>query len=362
MAGTPELSLRSEREKSMKSALLAGAAAIALVGALGTTAAYAQSRDQIRIVGSSTVFPYTQAVSEQYAAMTGNPAPVVESTGTGGGMQIFCGGVGTDHPDITGASRAMKDSEYKLCLENGVDSITEVLIGYDGLSVAHAGDAPDMDLTKAQLFQALAAEVEVNGEIVANPYTKWSDIDPSLPDFEITVFGPPPTSGTRDAFVELVMVEGCETFAAIEALEGDKKGEVCQRMRQDGPFIEAGENDNLIVQRLNADHNALGIFGYSFLYENSDTLKAVAVEGVNPTVDTIADGSYSVSRPLFFYVKNAHRGVIPGLEEFVTEYVSEESFGDGGYLSERGLIPLPADERDATRETVSSNTNMTRYQ
>lgn len=345
----------------MKSALLVGAAAIALVGALGSTAALAQSRDQIRIVGSSTVFPYTQAVSEQYAAMTGNPAPVVESTGTGGGMQIFCGGVGTDHPDITGASRAMKESEYKLCLENGVDSITEVLIGYDGLSVAHASDAPDMDLTKAQLFQALAAEVEVNGEIVANPYTKWSDIDPSLPDSEITVFGPPPTSGTRDAFVELVMVEGCETFAAIEALEGDKKDEVCERMRQDGPFIEAGENDNLIVQRLNADHNALGIFGYSFLYENSDTLKAVAVEGVEPNVDTIADGSYGVSRPLFFYVKNAHRGVIPGLEEFVTEYVSEESFGEGGYLSERGLIPLPADERDATRETVAANTNMTRY-
>ncbi len=338
----------------MKLALYASAAVIAL----GASSAYAQTRDQIRIVGSSTVFPYTQAVAEQYAAATGNPAPVVESTGTGGGMQIFCGGVGPDHPDITGASRAMKKSEYELCLQNGVDSVTEVLIGYDGLSVAHSQQGPDMNLTKAQLFQALAAEVEVNGEVVANPYKNWNEIDPSLPATAITVFGPPPTSGTRDAFVELVMVEGCETFAAIEALEGDRKDEVCERMRQDGPFIEAGENDNLIVQRLNADTNALGIFGYSFLYENSDTLKAVSVEGVAPSVETIADASYSVSRPLFFYVKNAHKGVIPGLEEFVTEYVSEESFGEGGYLSERGLIPLAADKREATRQAVASGAPM----
>ena len=231
-------------------------------------------------------------------------------------------------------------------------------IGYDGLSVAHSQQGPDMNLTKAQLFQALAAEVEVNGEVVANPYKNWNEIDPSLPATAITVFGPPPTSGTRDAFVELVMVEGCETFAAIEALEGDRKDEVCERMRQDGPFIEAGENDNLIVQRLNADTNALGIFGYSFLYENSDTLKAVSVEGVAPSVETIADASYSVSRPLFFYVKNAHKGVIPGLEEFVTEYVSEESFGEGGYLSERGLIPLAADKREATRQAVASGAPM----
>lgn len=345
----------------MKTALYASAAVIALA-AFGTPAAFAQSRDQIRIVGSSTVFPYTQAVSEQYAAMSGNPAPVVESTGTGGGMQIFCGGVGTDHPDITGASRAMKESEFELCKTNGVDSVTEVLIGYDGLSVAHSNQGPEVNLTKAQLFQALAAQVAVDGEIVDNPYTKWSEIDASLPDTAITVFGPPPTSGTRDAFVELVMAEGCEEFEAIAALEGDAKDDVCERMRQDGPFIEAGENDNLIVQRLNADTNALGIFGYSFLYENSDTLKAVAVDGVLPAPETIADGSYGVSRPLFFYIKNAHRGVIPGLEEFVTEYVSEESFGEGGYLSERGLIPLPAAERETTREAVASGTHFTRYE
>jgi phosphate transport system substrate-binding protein len=335
---------------------LTGAAvfAVALTGAAGI----ADARDQIRIVGSSTVFPYTQAVAEQYAASTGNPAPVVESTGTGGGMQIFCGGVGEGHPDITGASRAMKKSEYELCTTNGVDSVTEVLLGYDGLSIAHSQAGADMDLTKAQIFQALAAEVEVDGQIVANPNMNWSDIDPSLPEAPITVFGPPPTSGTRDAFVELVMLEGCGEFAAIEALEGDRKDEVCARMRQDGPFIEAGENDNLIVQRLQADPNALGIFGYSFLFENQDTLKAVAVDGVAPSAETIADGSYGVSRPLFIYVKNAHRGVIPGLEEFLAEYTSEEAFGEGGYLSERGLIPLDAARRDEVRAAVSGSAPM----
>jgi len=338
---------------------IGGVAALVLLGT--TVMVVAQSRDQIRIVGSSTVFPYTQAVSEEYANLTGNPPPVVESTGTGGGMQIFCGGVGVDHPDITGASRAMRQSEYDLCVANGVTSITEVLIGYDGLSVAHSIDGPDLDLTKAQLFLALAAEVPVDGAIVDNPYTRWSEIDPALPDEEIIVFGPPPTSGTRDAFVELVMLEGCETFEAVTALPEERMAEVCERMRQDGPFIEAGENDNLIVQRLQADSHALGIFGYSFLFENQDTLKAVSIEGVAPNTETIADGTYGVSRPLFFYVKNAHRGVIPGLQEFVEEYVSEESFGPGGYLTERGLIPLGDAEREATREAAINGDHMTRY-
>jgi phosphate transport system substrate-binding protein len=333
----------------------AAALAIAVAGTTGVAAA----RDQIRIVGSSTVFPFTQAVAEQFANATGMAAPVVESTGTGGGMKIFCQGVGEDQVDLTGASRAMKESEYNTCQENGVTSVTEVQIGYDGIAFAHAKDAPDVSLTKAQLFQALAAEVEVDGAVVDNPYTKWSEIDPSLPDAEITVFGPPPTSGTRDAWVELVMEEGCEEFAAIEALEGDRKDEVCARMRQDGPFVEAGENDNLIVQRLGADHNAYGIFGFSFLYENLDTLKGVAVGGVAPSIETIADGSYPVSRPLFFYIKNAHRGVIPGLDEFVMEYVSEAAFGDGGYLTERGLIPLPADMHAEQQEKVENLTTMT---
>jgi phosphate transport system substrate-binding protein len=306
----------------------------------------AEARDQIQIVGSSTVFPYTQAVAENFANMTGNPSPVVESTGTGGGMKIFCEGVGEGTPDITGASRAMKASEYETCMANGVSSITEVLIGYDGLSFAVSRNGEVIDVTKPQLFQALAAEVEVDGEIVDNPYTKWSEIDPSLPDAEILVFGPPPTSGTRDAWVELVMEEGCEAYPAIEALGDDRKDEVCQRMRTDGPFVEAGENDNLIVQRLEADPHAYGIFGYSFLYENQDKLAGNMVEGVSPSFDTIADGSYSISRPLFFYIKNAHRGVIPGLNEFIEEYTSDASMAPGGYLSERGLVPLGDDRRN----------------
>lgn len=329
--------------------------------AVAVTVGIAEARDQIRIVGSSTVFPYTQAVAEEFGNITDFAAPVTESTGTGGGMQIFCGGVGVDHPDITGASRAMKQSEYELCVQNGVDSITEVQIGSDGLSIAHSVEGPEMNLTKAQIFQALAAEVEIDGEVVPNPYTRWNEIDPSLPDAEITVFGPPPTSGTRDAFVELIMVEGCAAFDVIQALEASRKEEVCQRMRTDGPFIEAGENDNLIVQRLQADHNALGIFGYSFLYENQDTLKAVAVEGVKPTPETIADESYTVARPLFFYVKNAHRGVIPGLQEFVEEYVSEEAMGPGGYLEERGLIPLEDARREEVRNAAVEGKNFTRY-
>ncbi len=347
----------------MKSALYLGAAAAALT-AFGGASAMAQTRDQIRIVGSSTVFPYTQAVAEQFAGMTGMPAPVVESTGTGGGMQIFCGGVGPTFPDITGASRAMTEGEYQSCIANGVDSVTEVLIGYDGLSIAHDVRGPDLDLTEAQIFAALASEVEVDGAIVANPYKIWSEIDASLPDTPIQVFGPPPTSGTRDAFVELVMHDGCNAFPAIAALaesDEDRWEEVCGRMRQDGPFIEAGENDNLIVQRLQADPNALGIFGYSFLFENQDTLKAVAVNGVLPAFETISDGTYDVARPLFFYVKNAHRGVIPGLDEFVTEYVSEESFGQGGYLSERGLVPLPDADRELVRANIAGGVHFDRY-
>jgi phosphate transport system substrate-binding protein len=344
----------------MKFPFLAGVAATALA-TLGPSAAVAQTRDQIRIVGSSTVFPYTQAVAEQFSSITGLKAPVVESTGTGGGMQIFCGGVGPEHPDITGASRAMTESEYQTCQANGVDSVTEILLGYDGLSIAHSIDGPDMDFTKAQIFQALASEVEVDGQIVANPYTRWSEIDASLPDEPIQVFGPPPTSGTRDAFVELVMLEGCATFPAIAALEETRKEEVCERMRQDGPFIEAGENDNLIVQRLDADPNALGIFGYSFLFENTDKLKPVAIDGVAPDADTIASGEYAVSRPLFIYVKNAHRGVIPGLEEFLAEYVSEESLGPDGYLPERGLIPLGDEERDAVRAAVEQGAEIDRF-
>ena len=276
-------------------------------------------------------------------------------------MQIFCGGIGAQHPDLTGASRAMKASEYELCQQNGVTDITEALIGFDGLSLAVSRDtAFEWDLTLGQIYLALAAEVPVDGEWAANPYTKWSEIDPSLPDVEILAYGPPPTSGTRDAFVELAMHAGCEELAYVHdgGFDGDWVEENCSRMRTDGPFVEAGENDNLIVQRLNTDPNAIGIFGYSFLFENSDTLKAATIDGVAPNADTIADKSYPVSRPLYFYVKNAHRGVIPNLQEFIEEYMSDDALEQGGYLSERGLVSLTPERMEATQDAVINGKSM----
>jgi phosphate transport system substrate-binding protein len=331
---------------------LTAAAALAAFAAVSP----ASARDQIKIVGSSTVFPYTQAVAEEFANKTGKPAPVVESTGTGGGFKVFCAGIGEDHPDLTGASRAIKDSEKELCKTNGVDSVTEVLIGYDGLSVAVSRNGNAFDATKTELFQALAAKVPVDGKLVDNPYKKWSDINSNLPDVAITVYGPPPTSGTRDAFVELVMVEGCGELEFFK--QNEEAAKDCGAMRQDGPFIEAGENDNLIVQRLESDPNAYGIFGYSFLFENQDKLQPVKVAGVAPAAETIADGSYGVSRPLFFYIKNAHRDVIPGLKEFIEEYVSESSMGPDGYLSERGLVVLADDKRKEVQDGATSGANL----
>jgi phosphate transport system substrate-binding protein len=322
------------------------------------TGGSALARDQIKIVGSSTVFPYTQAVAEEFA-QGGGKAPVLESTGTGGGFKIFCAGVGADNPDITGASRAIKDSEAADCKKNGVDNVTEVLIGFDGLSMAMSRKGKPLDVTKEQLYLALASQVPVDGKLAANPYKKWSDIDKALPDTPITIYGPPPTSGTRDAWVELVMHAGCaETELGKKMKGGDKAAyekflkESCSAMRQDGPFIEAGENDNLIVQRLEADPNAFGIFGYSFLYENQDQLQGATIDGIQPTVETIADGSYPVSRPLYFYVKNAHRSVIPGLDDFIKAYVSDEAIGPDGYLKERGLVPLPDDKRKETQDNA----------
>ncbi|SLN31352.1 Phosphate-binding protein PstS precursor [Pseudoruegeria aquimaris] len=322
---------------------------------LAVSATAAAARDEIRIVGSSTVFPYTQAVAEQFANNTGAPSPIVESTGTGGGMQIFCGGIGEQHPDITGASRAMKKSEFDLCVSNGVTEVTEALIGFDGLSMAVARSNDfDWDLTLGEIYLALGAQVPVNGEWVDNPYTKWSEINPDLPDTDILAYGPPPTSGTRDAWVELAMHAGCEELDFVKegGFDGDWVEENCSRMRTDGPFVEAGENDNLIVQRLEADPNAVGIFGYSFLYENLDKLKGVKIEGVEPSTDTIADKSYPVSRPLYFYVKNAHRGVIPNLEEFIEEYMSDDALEAGGYLSERGLVALSEDRLRELQDAV----------
>lgn len=325
------------------------------------SATAASARDEIRVVGSSTVFPYTQAVAEQFANMTGAPSPIVESTGTGGGMQIFCGGVGEEFADMTGASRAMKASEYALCVENGVTDITEIYFGSDGLSIAISqANENHWDLTLTEIYLALGAQVPVNGEWMDNPYTMWNEINPDLPAVEILAYGPPPTSGTRDAFVELAMWAGCEEldYVVENDFDGDWVEENCSRMRTDGPFVEAGENDNLIVQRLNADANAMGIFGYSFLYENLDTLEAVNINGVAPDASTIASGDYPISRPLFVYVKNAHRGVIPNLQEFIEEFVSEDAMGPEGYLVERGLVPLVEEVRAETRATAEGAVTM----
>ncbi len=325
------------------------------------SASAAMARDEIRLVGSSTVFPYSQAVAEQFANNTGAASPIVESTGTGGGMQIFCGGIGEAHPDLTGASRAMTAGEYELCIQNGVTDITEALIGFDGLSMAYNNASPfAWDITLGEMYLALAAQVPVDGEWANNPYSRWSEIDARLPDIPIVVIGPPPTSGTRDAWVELAMHAGCEELDYVidGAFDSAWVNENCSRMRTDGPFIEAGENDNLIVQRLQSDPNALGIFGYSFVYENLDTLAGVSLNGVAPSFDTVADRTYPVARPLYFYIKNAHRNVIPNMQDFIEEYMSEDALAPGGYLSERGMVPLVDDVRAATQAAVIAGENM----
>jgi phosphate transport system substrate-binding protein len=347
------------------------AAAASIAAALTITAIFSASspavaRDQIKVVGSSTVFPYSQATAEEFSKKSGQKSPVVESTGTGGGMKIFCQGIGEANPDVTGASRAMKKSEFELCTKNGVTDITEIQIGYDGLSIAQSKKGKPMDLTEAQIFLALAAEVPEGDKLVPNPYKKWSDIDKGLPDVAITAYGPPPTSGTRDAFVELTMHDGCKALDYYKKQKEtmDKKdfekliGEKCTPMRQDGPFIEAGENDNLIVQRIEADPNAVGIFGYSFLYENQDKLQAVKVNGKEPTFENIADGSYDIARPLFFYIKNAHRKVIPGLDDFVLEYTSDSAMGPDGYLHERGLVVLTPELLKEMQERAKNGEKM----
>jgi phosphate transport system substrate-binding protein len=332
---------------------------VVAIAALAAAPALAQqARDQIRAVGSSTVFPFTTTVAENFARTSGMKAPIVESTGTGGGFRLFCAGVGTQHPDLSNASRAITKSEIETCTKNGVTAITEVKIGFDGIVLAVKKGAPKFDVTRQQVWLALARQVPKNGQLVANPHQRWSDIDPKLPNIAIEVMGPPPTSGTRDAFVEMVMDFGCKDFAEIKAIaDGRARAQACAAIREDGKFIEAGENDNLIVQRLVAGQGvAIGIFGYSFLEENIDKLQAKHVDGVEPTFENISSGTYPVSRSMFVYVKNAHAGVIPGLREFVSEYVSDRSMGENGYLEKKGLIPLPKAEREKVR---SSATNLT---
>lgn len=337
---------------SNKLALAAAAAAVALVGASG--AANAQARDNIRAVGSSTVFPFTTAVAETFGKGGQFKTPVVESTGTGGGLKLFCGGVGPQHPDLANASRRIKASELEACAKNGVTEVAELRIGFDGIVFASSKKAKHVDLTLAQIWKALAKEVPVGGKMVANPYQKWSDIDPSLPATEIEVMGPPPTSGTRDAFNELAMEAGCHKVAEVKAALPDDKAraKACMTIREDGAFVEAGENDNLIVQKLAANANAFGVFGYSFLDQNKDKLQAAKIDSVAPEYKDIASGKYPVARSLYVYIKNAHVGVIPGIREFIGEYTAERAMGEDGYLADKGLIALPKADREATRASA----------
>jgi phosphate transport system substrate-binding protein len=342
---------------------------IVLSGALALTTlgAQAASRDYISIVGSSTVYPFATVVAETFGKTSKFKTPKIESTGSGGGLKLFCEGVGVQYPDITNASRRIKKSEVERCAKNGVTEIVEVKVGYDGIVLANSKQAPQMDLSRKSIFLALAKQVpnpKGGDTLVDNPYKTWHDVDSTLPNVKIEVLGPPPTSGTRDAFVELAMEGGCKKFDWIKQIKADSKtakkaGDkakakqlksrykgICHTIREDGAYIEAGENDNLIVQKLDSNPKAVGIFGFSFLEQNEDKIQGSKVDGVAPTFENIAEGKYPVSRPLFFYVKKAHVGKIPGIREYLAEFTSEKAWGDEGYLSDKGLIPMPGAERE----------------
>jgi phosphate transport system substrate-binding protein len=337
----------------MKKIFLAAAISTTLVANV-----YAAGRDTISIVGSSTVYPFATVVAEKFGKKTSFSTPKIESTGSGGGMKLFCNGVGLDTPDITNASRRIKKSEFQTCQKNGVNDIYEVQIGFDGIAVANSKEAVRLDLTRKDLYMALAKSVpnpDGSETLVANPYMTWKQVNAALPNIKIEVLGPPPTSGTRDAFAELALEGGCKAFGFIKAMKSsDKKKykETCHTVREDGPYIEAGENDNLIVQKLENNPAAVGIFGFSFLEQNDDKVQGSVIEGKSPRFETIADGSYPISRPLFFYVKKAHMDSIPGMKDYLQEFTSEAAMGDEGYLVDKGLIPLSAEARNSMRNNV----------
>jgi len=352
----------------------------------------AAARDTINIVGSSTVYPFATVVAERFGRSTSFKSPKIESTGTGGGMKLFCAGVGANTPDITDASRRIKQGEYDTCQQNGVTDIVEVLVGYDGIAIANSTEAPRLELSLKDLYLALGKDVPgADGKLVPNPNKTWKDVNPALPATKIEVLGPPPTSGTRDAFVELAMEGGAESIAALKTLAGlgadqadairasmaqlgmppglydalaEKKGgapkgddifkTIAHAIREDGAYIEAGENDNLIVQKLEANPKAVGIFGYSFLEENADMVQGASVNGIVPDFDSISSGEYPISRPLYFYIKGAHVGKIPGIQEYADEFTSDRAMGEDGYLPERGLIPLDPKTLRAVQEDVKT--------
>jgi phosphate transport system substrate-binding protein len=319
---------------------------ITVVGIMITS--YAVARDQIKIVGSSTVYPYSTVVAERFGKQGKFKTPVVESTGTGGGFKSFCGGVGVQHPDMTGASRAIKKDEAELCIKNGVTEIIELPIGNDGLTFAHSVKGKDANFTTAQLWKAIAHDVVVDGKLVKNPYKNWNEIDKSLPAAKIEILVAPPTSGTRDAWDELVMGKGCDPeFMKLT----DKKN--CTKYREDGAVIEAGENDTLIVQKLSSTPNAFGYFGYSYLVANKDKIKAAKINGIAPSVEGIQKYTYPVARPLFLYAKKAHANVIPGFKEFLAEYTGKTAVGATGYLFKVGLVPNSKETEDKVREVAT---------
>jgi len=318
------------------------AAAMAATILLAFGAGSVQARDQIRIVGSSTVYPFASYVCEELGATTQYPTPVIESTGSGGGLKLFSEGIGMNTPDLSNASRRMKLSEYERCMQNGVEKIHEVVVGYDGISLAENKVNPELNLSREELTLAVAAKVPQNGKLVKNPYEYWDEINSDLPHREILIYGPPTTSGTRDAFEEMVME------AATEEMSGYDSGYT--NIRQDGAYVPSGENDNLIVQRLDKNKDAMGIFGYSFLDNNRDKIQSVRIDGVEPTEDTISTGEYPVARSLFFYVKMAHLDKVPGMKEYVDLFLSEKMIGARGYLKRQGLIPMPKEMRDQERK------------
>ena len=312
----------------------------------------AKAEEQIKIVGSSTVFPFSTAVAEEFGRKTKYKTPIVESTGSGGGMKLFCSGNGKQHPDITNASRRIKSKEFKKCSDAGI-KIIEIKVGYDGIVLANSKKANIVKLSTRDIYMALAEKVPANedgSELQENPYQTWKDINPNLPDVKIEVLGPPPTSGTRDAFVELAMDAGAKTFPALKELRGSSKAgknefkKIARTIREDGAFIEAGENDNLIIQKLDQNPNAIGIFGFSFLDQNTDKIQGSIVNGAKPTFDNILVGDYPISRSLFFYVKKNHIRMKPSITEFVREFTSDSAMGPYGYLIEKGLIPLSDEE------------------
>ncbi len=329
------------------------AASVGMVQAQG-------GRDYISIVGSSTVFPFATVVAENFGKATKFKTPKIESTGSGGGLKLFCEGVGVKHPDITNASRRIKKSECERCAKNGVKDIVEVQIGYDGIVLANDKKAKSLKLSLKDIFLGLAKQVPdpKGGEkLVANPYKTWKEVNPSLPAVKIEVLGPPPTSGTRDAFLELAMERGAKKFDWIKAMKKKDKKKykaICHTLREDGAYIDAGENDNLIVQKLQVNPAAVGIFGFSFLDQNTDKIQGASVNNVVPTFENISSGKYPVSRPLFFYVKKAHLDMIPGIKEYLKEFSSEKAWGPDGYLAEKGMIPMSDDERKKVSVAVKA--------